>query len=983
MLTPAPAPGAAALSLGQAVGSPSVVISQLYGGGGNAGSTYKNDFIELYNGGSTTVSLSGWSVQYASATGSSWQVTNLSGTLAPGRYYLVQESAGAGGTTDLPTPDASGPITMSATAGKVALVNSTTALSGTGCPTSAAIVDFVGFGTTANCFEGSAPTPAPSNTAAVLRANGGRQDTDQNATDFTAGAPAPRNSSTTPLPPLTALQLSISPAASAVQIGTTVNYTASATKAGAPVPITSASWSSSNPAVATIDATTGVATTVGGGTTTIGVTATTAQGSISTTTTLTASAAVATVTVSPLTWSLKTSQTKLFTASAQDANGNAVTTGYSWTSSNPAVATIDAATGLATGKTVGTATLTAKAQNNVAGTATITVTAGNISVQGRTDPLPVGFQTQIFLNNGSTDAAGTAVGNADVVWSSRNTALVTVDPATGVITAKGAGSTVITATAKSDGVSAGSTTIVTDVEPVSPNARVGHNTELGIPTDANPSDDVIIARRQYTLSYNVSHGGPNWVSWNLDVTHKGSASRCNCFTADTALTRLGIEAYDTSDWINGGIYSRGHMSPSADWAAASGDNAPTFFLSNMIPQNQTANAGAWGDLENYLRTLAVGTTEVYIVAGPIFTKGRTGGQDGLGFMTGTGHIAVPDSMWKVAIVVPDARPASGITGPADVTVIAANMANAAVSTGSWSNYQTTIDKIQKSTGYNLLSALPERVQCRLESRNCPPTAVITGAGTAGGSEGQTLSFSGATSSDVDAADVLSYRWDIGGQVVGTATTLSYTFADNGTYQLRLIVSDNKGSADTTTVSVVVLNVAPIVSAFAGATLLPGETYGASGSFTDPGADTWTATVDFGDGSGVHALALANKSFQLSHTYISAGSYTVTVRVLDKDGGVGTRSATVVVQTVLQGISNLGSLVAGLDGTLNKGEVNSLQAKLNAASARQRQGDSNAVSGMLGAFVNEVNAMVKSGRVTAASAAPLLDYARRLLQSLQS
>ena len=980
MLTPAPAPGAA-LSLGQAVGSPSVVISQVYGGGGNTGSTFKNDFIELYNGGSTSVSLSGWSVQYTSAAGTIWQVTNLSGTLASGQYYLVQEAAGTAGTVNLPTPDATGALAISATAGKVALVNSTTALNGTGCPTSPAVVDFVGFGTNANCFEGSAPTPAPSNTAAVLRANGGRQDTDQNAIDFTAGAPAPRNSSTTPLPPLTSLQLSISPAANAVQIGTLVNFTASATKAGAPVPITSASWSSTNLAVATIDATTGVATTVGGGTTTIGVTVTTAQGNASTTTTLTASAAAATVTVTPLTWSLKTTQTKLFIASAKDADGNAVTTSYTWSSSNPAVATIDAATGLATGKTVGAATLTAKAPNNVVGTATMTVTAGNIGVQGRADPLPVGFQTQIFLNSGSTDAAGTAVGNADVVWSSSNTALVTVDPATGVITAKSPGSTTITATAKSDGVSAGSTTIVTQVEAVSPTARVGHNTELGIPTDANPSDDIIIARRQYTLSYNVSHGGPNWVSWNLDATHKGSASRCNCFTADTALTRLGIEAYDTSDWINGGIYSRGHMSPSADWAVAPGDNAPTFFLSNMIPQNQTANAGAWGDLENYLRTLAVGSAEIYIVAGPIFTKGRTGGQDGLGFMAGTGRIAVPDSMWKVAVVVLDGRPASGITGPADVTVIAVNMANAAVSTGSWSNFQTTIDKIQKSTGYNLLSALPERVQCRLESRNCPPTAVITGAGMAGGSEGQTLSFSGATSSDVDAADALSYRWDISGQVVGTASTLSYAFADNGTYQLRLIVSDNKGGADTTTVAVTVLNVAPTVSAFAGATLLPGEMYGTSGSFTDPGADTWTATADFGDGSGAHTLALASKTFQLRHTYTTAGSYTVVVRVLDKDGGAGTQSATVVVQTVLQGIGNLASLVTSLDGTLNKGEVNSLHAKLNAATARQRQGNTNAVTGTLGAFVNEVNAMVSSGRLTAAASAPLLDYARRLLKSL--
>jgi outer membrane protein assembly factor BamB len=174
-----------------------VVISQVYGGGGNTGATYKNDFIELFNAGGTAVSLSGWSVQYASATGNTWQTTSLTNvSLNPGQYYLIQEAAGAGGTTALPTPDASGNIAMSATAGKVALVNSTTPFTVI-CPTGATIIDFVGFGTTANCFEGAGPTPAPSNTNAVLRKSGGCQDTNVNSADFAAGAPTPRNTSTT------------------------------------------------------------------------------------------------------------------------------------------------------------------------------------------------------------------------------------------------------------------------------------------------------------------------------------------------------------------------------------------------------------------------------------------------------------------------------------------------------------------------------------------------------------------------------------------------------------------------------------------------------------------------------------------------------------------------------------------------------------------------------------------------------------------
>src|ERR1700750_2760789 len=102
----------------------SVVISQVYGGGGNSGATYKNDFVELFNPTAAPVTVAGWSLQYASSTGTSWQVTLLPTlTLQPGQYLLVQEAVGAGGTTNLPTPDATGSISMSATAGKIALVS--------------------------------------------------------------------------------------------------------------------------------------------------------------------------------------------------------------------------------------------------------------------------------------------------------------------------------------------------------------------------------------------------------------------------------------------------------------------------------------------------------------------------------------------------------------------------------------------------------------------------------------------------------------------------------------------------------------------------------------------------------------------------------------------------------------------------------------------------------------------------------------------
>jgi predicted extracellular nuclease len=168
-----------------------IVVSQIYGGGGNAGATFTNDFIELFNRSAGTVNLTGWTVQYASSAGASWQTTTLSGSIAPGGYFLVQEAAGTGGTTPLPTPDASGGIAMAAGSGKVALVSNSTALTGS-CPLpNSSIVDLVGYGA-ANCSETN-PTSAPGNMTAVLRRFGGCLDTDNNNGDFVVGAPLPRN----------------------------------------------------------------------------------------------------------------------------------------------------------------------------------------------------------------------------------------------------------------------------------------------------------------------------------------------------------------------------------------------------------------------------------------------------------------------------------------------------------------------------------------------------------------------------------------------------------------------------------------------------------------------------------------------------------------------------------------------------------------------------------------------------------------------
>ncbi len=172
-----------------------LVISQLYGGGGNSGATFRNDYIEIYNPTGISFNLAGWSLQYASAGGTSW--TNkqpLGGTIAPGEYFLVALASGGANGSALPvSANISGDINMSATTGKVALVSNAVSLSGS-CPNGSDpdIVDFVGYGSSASCFEGGARAPAPSNTNALFRKLNGTQDTNQNGDDFQTGAPNPR-----------------------------------------------------------------------------------------------------------------------------------------------------------------------------------------------------------------------------------------------------------------------------------------------------------------------------------------------------------------------------------------------------------------------------------------------------------------------------------------------------------------------------------------------------------------------------------------------------------------------------------------------------------------------------------------------------------------------------------------------------------------------------------------------------------------------
>lgn len=181
-----------------------VVISQVFGGGGNSGAQFTHDFVELFNRGDASVDVTGWSLQFGSATGTTSLgataagFTLLSGLILPGQYYLVRGVSGGTVGSPLPVPDITDatPPSIAAASGKVALVRNSVPL-GTTCPVGAAFVtvvaDFVGFGSS-NCWEGFSAAATGSNTRAVVRLGDGCTDTGDNAADFIAAIPNPRNS---------------------------------------------------------------------------------------------------------------------------------------------------------------------------------------------------------------------------------------------------------------------------------------------------------------------------------------------------------------------------------------------------------------------------------------------------------------------------------------------------------------------------------------------------------------------------------------------------------------------------------------------------------------------------------------------------------------------------------------------------------------------------------------------------------------------
>ena len=226
------------------------------------------------------------------------------------------------------------------------------------------------------------------------------------------------------------------------------------------------------------------------------------------------------------------------------------------------------------------------------------------------------------------------------------------------------------------------------------------------------TDNYLLEKKQYVLSYNNTLGRSNWVSWRLAKEWLANTPRQDNFRPDDKLPASYYKA-GSGAFANSG-FDRGHLCPSADRDGSVADNSETFTMTNMIAQSPNVNQKNWADLENYSRDLVGKGNELYIIAGG-YGEGGSGSNGGTTKRLDGGKVIVPSNCWKIVLIMADQSGSDVERVAADTRVIAIDIPNKQ-SNGldSWGNYRVSVRDIEARTGFDFFKSLPKNIQDAIE-----------------------------------------------------------------------------------------------------------------------------------------------------------------------------------------------------------------------------------------------------------------------------
>lgn len=232
----------------------------------------------------------------------------------------------------------------------------------------------------------------------------------------------------------------------------------------------------------------------------------------------------------------------------------------------------------------------------------------------------------------------------------------------------------------------------TIADPINPYSWIkSEHVACGVPYDADTTDDYIIVRDEYVLSYNDKRGSANWVAWKLTASDFGDVERYSGnFITDTSLP-TSFRHIKHADYTNSG-FDRGHLVRSEERTYSEQANRSTFFMTNIIPQTPDLNRGVWYNFEQYCQELCTQQhKDLYIIAGGIYDSDITTLKD-------EGKVEIPDSCYKIIYIV-DSGQKPTATNVQQVAVIMPNISG--VRKYKYSTYISTVPHIEQSSGYSM------------------------------------------------------------------------------------------------------------------------------------------------------------------------------------------------------------------------------------------------------------------------------------------